>query len=56
MINGFDLLLIIAIILLVMVNFEIRSGAHFWKFQASELSKKINDELINKQTNKQNSR
>ena len=56
MINGLTLILIIAIALLVMAKNAHRSKAHFWKAQAVDLSRSINDNLINKQTNKQNSR
>ena len=56
MINGLTLILIIAIASLVMAKNALRSRSDFWKVQAFELSKKINDNLINEQTNKQNSR
>ena len=56
MINGLIIPVIIAIALLVIANNKSRSSAKFWRLQAVNLSRSINDRLINEQTNKQNSR
>ena len=56
MVNGLTLISLITIVWLVMAIMKIRSKQIFWKLQAVELSKKLNDDLKSKQTNKQNSR